>query len=152
MVNFHKFFSYFPEKIDVLHLRSVLPPELHLSLSDIDNMENIGSGSFGKIYKVRSLTKWYLFPIFCIHDSSTYLYSYKLFSFENIVYHEIMMRNYLIFRENMKTKLLLWRDTELTCPMVKVTLKCSAVRCLFLGLLTPLTLLSLLVLVYRTQV
>lgn len=57
MVNFHKFFSYFPEKIDVLHLRSVLPPELHLSLSDIDNMENIGSGSFGKIYKVRSLTK-----------------------------------------------------------------------------------------------
>lgn len=57
MVNFLKFFSYFPEKIDVLHLRSVLPPELHLSLSDIDNMENIGSGSFGKIYKVRSLTK-----------------------------------------------------------------------------------------------
>ncbi|XP_063611919.1 serine/threonine-protein kinase TNNI3K-like isoform X1 [Penaeus indicus] len=39
------------EKIDVLHLRSVLPPELHLSLSDIENMENIGSGSFGKIYK-----------------------------------------------------------------------------------------------------
>ncbi|XP_042892318.1 serine/threonine-protein kinase TNNI3K-like isoform X2 [Penaeus japonicus] len=39
------------EKIDVLYLRSVLPPELHLSLSDIENMENIGSGSFGKIYK-----------------------------------------------------------------------------------------------------
>ncbi|KAK7079735.1 Serine/threonine-protein kinase tnni3k, partial [Halocaridina rubra] len=39
------------EKIDVLHLRSVLPPELHLSLSDIENLENIDSGSFGKVYK-----------------------------------------------------------------------------------------------------
>nr|XP_045584207.1 serine/threonine-protein kinase TNNI3K-like isoform X2 [Procambarus clarkii] len=39
------------EKIDVLHLRSVLPPHLHLSLSEIESLENIGSGSFGKIYK-----------------------------------------------------------------------------------------------------
>ncbi|XP_071525007.1 serine/threonine-protein kinase TNNI3K-like isoform X2 [Panulirus ornatus] len=39
------------EKIDVLHLRSVLPPDLHLSLSEIENLENIGSGSFGKVYK-----------------------------------------------------------------------------------------------------
>ncbi|XP_068228966.1 serine/threonine-protein kinase TNNI3K-like isoform X1 [Palaemon carinicauda] len=39
------------EKIDVLYLRSVLPPDLHLSLSDIENLENIDSGSFGKVYK-----------------------------------------------------------------------------------------------------
>ncbi|XP_042213696.1 serine/threonine-protein kinase TNNI3K-like isoform X1 [Homarus americanus] len=39
------------EKIDVLHLRSVLPPHLHLSLSEIESLENISSGSFGKVYK-----------------------------------------------------------------------------------------------------
>lgn len=42
----------FPEKIDVLHLRSVLPPHLHLNLAEIENLENIDSGSFGKVYKV----------------------------------------------------------------------------------------------------
>ena len=40
------------EKLDVLHLRTVLPPELHLSLAQIEHLENIGSGSFGKVFKV----------------------------------------------------------------------------------------------------
>ncbi|XP_050728348.1 serine/threonine-protein kinase TNNI3K-like isoform X2 [Eriocheir sinensis] len=41
------------EKIDVLHLRTLLPPHQHLSLSEIENLENIDSGSFGKVYKGR---------------------------------------------------------------------------------------------------
>ncbi|KAK4289572.1 hypothetical protein Pmani_037467 [Petrolisthes manimaculis] len=41
------------EKIDVLYLRSVLPPHLHLNLAEIENLENIDSGSFGKVYKGR---------------------------------------------------------------------------------------------------
>ncbi|XP_076035192.1 serine/threonine-protein kinase TNNI3K-like isoform X2 [Oratosquilla oratoria] len=39
------------DKADVLHLRSVLPPHLHLSLAEIENIETIGSGSFGKVFK-----------------------------------------------------------------------------------------------------
>ncbi|XP_045104225.1 serine/threonine-protein kinase TNNI3K-like isoform X4 [Portunus trituberculatus] len=41
------------EKIDVLHLRTLIPPHQHLSLSEIENLENIDSGSFGKVYKGR---------------------------------------------------------------------------------------------------
>uniref|UniRef100_A0A0K0CZ87 Protein kinase domain-containing protein n=1 Tax=Angiostrongylus cantonensis TaxID=6313 RepID=A0A0K0CZ87_ANGCA len=39
------------EKAEVLQLRSTLPPMFHLSLTDIDFQEAIGSGSFGKVYK-----------------------------------------------------------------------------------------------------
>ncbi|KAB7505729.1 Serine/threonine-protein kinase TNNI3K [Armadillidium nasatum] len=39
------------EKLDVLVLRQMLPEELHLNLSDIEFVENIGSGSFGKVFK-----------------------------------------------------------------------------------------------------
>ncbi|KAK8387336.1 hypothetical protein O3P69_018129 [Scylla paramamosain] len=41
------------EKIDVLHLRTLIPPHQHLSLAEIENLENIDSGSFGKVYKGR---------------------------------------------------------------------------------------------------
>ncbi|CAL4059406.1 unnamed protein product [Meganyctiphanes norvegica] len=41
------------EKIDVLYLRSVLPPHLHLNMSDIEKLENISTGSFGKVFKGR---------------------------------------------------------------------------------------------------
>ena len=39
------------EKIDVLYLRSNLPYQYHLQLSDIQCLEPIGSGSFGQVYK-----------------------------------------------------------------------------------------------------
>ena len=41
------------EKIDVIHLHDTLPSELHLDLVNVENLETIGSGSFGKIYKGR---------------------------------------------------------------------------------------------------
>ena len=39
------------EKIDVLYLRSNLPYQFHLQLTDIQCLEPIGSGSFGQVYK-----------------------------------------------------------------------------------------------------
>ena len=39
------------EKIDVLYLRSNLPYQYHLQLSDIQCLEPIGSGSFGQVCK-----------------------------------------------------------------------------------------------------
>ncbi|CAG0913664.1 unnamed protein product [Notodromas monacha] len=39
------------EKIDVLKLRSSLPSHFHLQLSDMECLESIGSGSFGKVVK-----------------------------------------------------------------------------------------------------
>ena len=39
------------EKIDVLYLRSNLPYQYHLQLSDIQCLEPIGSGSFGQVFK-----------------------------------------------------------------------------------------------------
>ena len=39
------------EKIDVLYLRSNLPYQYHLHLSDIQCLEPIGSGSFGQVFK-----------------------------------------------------------------------------------------------------
>ena len=39
------------EKIDVLYLRSNLPYQYHLQLSEIQCLEPIGSGSFGQVYK-----------------------------------------------------------------------------------------------------
>ncbi|MCL4126881.1 UNVERIFIED_CONTAM: hypothetical protein GTU68_021731 [Idotea baltica] len=39
------------EKLDVLALRQMLPEAFHLCLSDIEFVENIGSGSFGKVFK-----------------------------------------------------------------------------------------------------
>ncbi len=41
------------EKIDVLQLRSTLPSHFHLQLADLECQESIGSGSFGKVSKVR---------------------------------------------------------------------------------------------------
>ncbi|CAG0886670.1 unnamed protein product [Darwinula stevensoni] len=41
------------EKIDVLRLRSSLPSHYQLQLNEIECLENIGSGSFGKVFKGR---------------------------------------------------------------------------------------------------
>ena len=72
IINFTKFFShnlgsegsYVPvpsplgkirsmtkEKIDVLFLRSNLPYQYHLALKDLECLEAVGSGSFGRVYK-----------------------------------------------------------------------------------------------------
>lgn len=39
------------EKAEILQLRGGLASQFHLSLSDIDFQEAVGSGSFGKVYK-----------------------------------------------------------------------------------------------------
>ena len=39
------------EKIDVLFLRSNLPYQYHLALKDLECLEAVGSGSFGRVYK-----------------------------------------------------------------------------------------------------
>ena len=43
----------------MLHLRTVLPSELQLSLVQIEHIENIGSGSFGKVFKVNTMDNIY---------------------------------------------------------------------------------------------
>lgn len=45
------------EKIDVLQLRSSLPRNFQLQITDLDFQEPIGSGSFGKVYKGKCLGK-----------------------------------------------------------------------------------------------
>ena len=49
------------EKIDVLFLRSNLPYQYHLQLTDLECLESIGSGSFGN---VQSSFTWDFFRIF----------------------------------------------------------------------------------------
>ena len=39
------------EKAGILQLRSGLPNALHISFSDIELQEAVGSGSFGKVYR-----------------------------------------------------------------------------------------------------
>lgn len=39
------------EKAEILQLRASLSNQFHLSLTDVDFQEAIGSGSFGKVYK-----------------------------------------------------------------------------------------------------
>ena len=41
------------EKIGVLSLRAQLPKHMHIDYSDIERLEHIGSGGFGKVYKSR---------------------------------------------------------------------------------------------------
>lgn len=39
------------EKAEILTLRSALPSQFHVNLSDIDFQEAVGSGSFGRVYR-----------------------------------------------------------------------------------------------------
>uniref|UniRef100_T1IUS1 Protein kinase domain-containing protein n=1 Tax=Strigamia maritima TaxID=126957 RepID=T1IUS1_STRMM len=41
------------EKVDVLLLRNSLPQHFHLQIDEVEYLESIGSGSFGKVYKGR---------------------------------------------------------------------------------------------------